>query len=260
MYDNKLFIYLTWLLLIIVIIVFTVLNFQIFSRIGDIDNDIVALKVDGTSLNDQLTSADAQLVAVNTKITTLEGQVATLSTNATADMSLLKEQLTQANSQITTLSQKLATEEALINTLQSQFATSNSQVTILQSKVDSLQSAEFSLESQVNSLQTTVNSLSNPTTLFSARVVSQDGSETTLVHTFIPTFTGHFRVSGTSSSATGYIRIINNTTGSATNSAFGTGTTLTVAMNAGDSYSVYFGNIDAPGHIITASLTGIYQP
>jgi prefoldin subunit 5 len=93
--------------------------------------------------------------------------------------------------------------------------------------------------------------------LFTSKPISQSHSTQTLLYTFTPPYNGYIYISGTSSSATGYIRVINNSTSTFTDYAFGTGTTINAVVNAGYSYSIVFGNSDASG-IITATLSAIY--
>jgi peptidoglycan hydrolase CwlO-like protein len=103
----------------------------------------------------------------------------------------------------------------------------------------------------------TSSSTTNSIPLFTSKTISQAHSTQTLLYTFTPTYNGYIYISGTSSSTTGYIRLINNSTSTFTDYAFGTGTTINAVVNAGYSYSLVFGNSDASG-LITATLSAIY--
>lgn len=102
-------------------------------------------------------------------------------------------------------------------------------------------------------------STSGLNSLFTSQTIYVSPGMQTIVYTFNPTYTGSVRISGTSNSSTGYIVITNNSSGASNTYAFGTGTTISAQLNAGNSYGIYFGNHDASG-TITATLTGTYQP
>ncbi len=95
------------------------------------------------------------------------------------------------------------------------------------------------------------------TTLFSSQTISQNYNTQTTLSTFAPTYSGYIYVSGTSNASTGYIRVYNNSLGTYTDYAFGTGTTVTSVVTAGYSYSIMFGNTNTSG-TFTATLTGTY--
>jgi|GEM_PF-2066961 len=103
----------------------------------------------------------------------------------------------------------------------------------------------------------TSSSTTNAFPLFSSLVISQAFGTQTLLYTFAPTYNGYVYISGISNSATGYIRVTNNTTSTYNDYAFGTGTTINAVVNAGYSYSISFGNSDASG-TITATLSATY--
>jgi hypothetical protein len=95
--------------------------------------------------------------------------------------------------------------------------------------------------------------------LFSSQTVSQGPNVQTIVYTFTPAYSGHTSITGTSSSSTGYLLVTNTSSGVSNNYIFGTGTAVSAPLTANNSYSIYFGNHDSSG-LITATLTGIYQP
>jgi hypothetical protein len=79
-------------------------------------------------------------------------------------------------------------------------------------------------------------SATNQTTLFTSQSVYQGANTQTQVYSFSPTYPGIISISGTSSSTTGYIRIVNNTTGTSANYSFGTGATVTVPVTLSGMY------------------------
>ena len=113
----------------------------------------------------------------------------------------------------------------------------------------------------VNSLKTTVDKLTAPAPhsviLFSSQTISQAFGTQTLLYALTTPYSGFISISGTSSSTTGYIRVTNNTTGFTTYYVFGTGNNVNVTVNAGQRYTLYFGNSDTLG-TITATLSAIY--
>ncbi len=80
------------------------------------------------------------------------------------------------------------------------------------------------------------------------------GSQTTLT-TFTPSYNGYVYVTGSSSAAI-IIRIHNNTSSTDADYSFTTGTTVTAAVTAGNTYSVIARNTS--GAAITATLSGTY--
>jgi chaperonin cofactor prefoldin len=264
--------YVNLIVLVIVIVAFSVLYYQMSSHITNNDSAI-------TTLQNQTTTLQSQLSSTNSQISSLGGEISTLTNDLTNDgtqISSLNSQLGSANSQITALSQQLDDANTKIGTLQADDSSSSSQIATLQSQQSSLLNTINSLQSQLTSTQGTVNSLQSeineeqstintltseintPVTLFSSQGISQGPNTTTLVYEFTPAYTGYISVSGISSSATGYILIVNNDAGTSSTYAFGTGTTIYVQLVNSDDYSIYFGNRDTSG-IITATLSGTYQ-
>ena len=236
------------------------------------------------TLWDQLVALQTQLSNARTELNTLSGQVSvadvkisTLTSKEASDISSLQNELSSATDDISTLTSQInslvfqisgiqseiTSDAGVIASIQSQLTSINTQLSSLGNTTVSLQNTLTSLKNTVDSLVIQVNNLSsaatNPVTLFSSQPVSQAFGTQTLLATFPPTYSGNVYVSGTSSSATGYIRVTNNNTSAFTIYAFGTGTTITAPVTAGYSYSIRFGNSDASG-TITATLSGTYYP
>ena len=93
--------------------------------------------------------------------------------------------------------------------------------------------------------------------LFTSKSVTQNHGTQSTVKTYTPSYSGYFKITGTSSSATSYIRIYNNSLDDYTDYAFGTGTTITAPVIAGNNYSIIFGNTASSG-TVTATLSGTY--
>jgi TolA-binding protein len=166
----------------------------------------------------------------------VQAGLATTSNQITA----LTNQLTNINGQITTLQSNVSSQ---ISSMQTQLSTITTQLTALQNNVTSL-SAEVSVITTTNPL-------------FTSQGISQSFGTQTQVYTFTPSYTGEIYLSGTSSSSTGYIRVINNSTSATNTYTFGTGTVITVGLIGGDNYTIYFGNSDTTGTII-ATLSASY--
>jgi len=188
-------------------------------------------------------------------------QISSRVNDNTNAISTLNTQTTSLKSQLSSASQQLDNFNSQISALEKQTSSFTSQISALQSQFSSLNTQLTSLQSTVSSLSTQVTTLlsaSSQTTLFSSQAISQGPGVQTLVYTFAPTYSGYIYISGSSSSATGYIMVTNSTSGASTSYTFGTGTTVTASLTAGNSYSIYFGNRDASG-TITATLTGTYS-
>ena len=96
-----------------------------------------------------------------------------------------------------------------------------------------------------------------PTTLFTSNHITQAAGAITLIYTFTPSQSGYIYVTGTSTTATGYIRITNNNTSAYADYPFGTGATITASVTAGYSYSISFGNSEVSG-TYSATMSGTY--
>lgn len=112
--------------------------------------------------------------------------------------------------------------------------------------------------SSTTETNSSLSSTTNPNNLFTSQTISQGPGLQTLVYTFTPVYTGYVTISGTSSSSTGYILVVNTTSGISTTYTFGNGTTINAPLTSGSSYGIYFGNHDTSG-AITAILTGTYS-
>jgi hypothetical protein len=94
-------------------------------------------------------------------------------------------------------------------------------------------------------------------TLFTSQPVSQSFGTLTLLSTYVPTYSGHFNITGISSSATSYIKLTNNTTAASVDYAFGTNGAISVPVVGGQSYSIRFGNTEVSG-TVTATVSATY--
>ena len=245
-------------------------------KISTLREEVVALKSQLSTAESQLSTAQAELDSLASQVMGAEGRVASISEQRDADVATLQEGLTTANNQIDALSSQIGSvlsqlsglqaeviaDDSNIATLQSQLSSINTQLASLGETTASLGNTLTSLGNTVDSLVSQVNRLTstatNPVILFSSQAISQAFGAQTLLYTSTPTYNGHFRISGTSSSTTGYIRVTNNSTATYTDYPFGTGTTVTAAVTAGYSYSIIFGNSDASG-TITALLSATYN-
>jgi uncharacterized protein YlxW (UPF0749 family) len=245
---NFLYFLLTWVIMVILVAVSVVLNLQTSARITDNTDAISTLRSQATSLQNQLTSANSQISTLGSQLTTANSDIAALKNQVTTHTS----QIATANGQVASLSAQLNSTNAQITAVQSQDSSFATQMSALLSQVTTL-------TSQVTTLQTTVNSLgSASTTLFLGQAVSQGANTYSGVYSYTPTYSGYLTISGSSSSTTGYILLVNSTTGGSATYPFGTGTTIMAGLTSGYSYGIYFGNYDSSG-TITASLTGTYH-
>ena len=266
----------TYLLIIAGVLVVAIIGFIIFgitfsnnitsnrNNISSAQQQIATLQTQLSSANSQISSLTAQLASSNTQISSLSNQL----TSANSQISTLTPQLTTAKSQITTLQNGLSAATTQISALADQSNTVNSQITALQnavSPISGIQTQITAINTQLTSLQSMITSLStqisnysttnNQTTLFTSQSISQNANSQTTVYTYTPTYAGVIYLSGTSSSATGYIRVANNSLGTSTNYPFGTGTAISAPVTGGYNYSIIFGNTDSTG-IITATIIG----
>jgi len=213
----------------------------------------------------------ADLATANGQITTLSGQLTTLNSSLTSmntEVTSLNSDLTSARTQLSQLSASASNLASQISTVQSSASSTASQVTNIQSSITTLQSNINSLSSTVTSLQSTINSLtarvttlestvSAPLNLLSSYSVTQGANTATIIiASFTPSYAGYLYVSGTSSSATGFIRVYNNTLAGGTDYLIGTGAAITATLTAGYSYTIYFGNTDTVS--VYASISAQY--
>jgi septal ring factor EnvC (AmiA/AmiB activator) len=252
--TNRTLSYVAWVVLAIAITVLIILNFQIFSRINGDNSRISALEDQTASLQKQLSLADSQITTIGTNNSNLMSQ---LVANG-SQISSLSSQLSAANSQIASISRQISNSGSGIGTLTDQVSALTSQISKMQTQLAATMDNITSLQNQLNSQQTTLNTITTPVKLFSSLNVIQGSNTKTELITFTPAFSGYVSIGGISNSATSYISIVNNSTGSSNSFSFGTGTTIYTPLSGGVSYTIYFGNTDSSG-TITANLLGTYQ-
>jgi hypothetical protein len=129
----------------------------------------------------------------------------------------------------------------------------------LQSQINSSNSQRTSLQSQVTNYQNIAN-LSLNNSIIGSQTISQNAGEVTSVASFTATYAGYLTISGTCTSATGYIRVTDSY-GSypydSYNYAFGGGTTLVIPVLPGTAV-IYFGNTDASGTLSATLSATLY--
>jgi len=230
-------------------------------RLAVLESQVIATSTELDSLSEQVSEAEGQVASVNDQqalsIAIIQDDLAA----ATEQISSLINQLNNAVLQITDLTTDVSSDSSAIITIQTKLSSIASELSALKTTTASLQSKITSLENQVNSLTDKVNKLTKPVTnsivLFSSQPISQAFSTQTLLYTLTTPYTGYIAISGTSSSATSYIRVTNNTTSVTNFYVFATGTVVNVMVTAGYNYSIYFGNSDTAG-TITATLSAVY--
>jgi hypothetical protein len=279
MRDNSLFLVIA-VILVLAIVGGIIFGIQTSNNITTNKNDITALKAGLVAANSSISSNSDQLTAANNQISSLKAleasDVAALKTQITS----LTDQLNSANSQISALktleSSDIAALKTQLGSLSDQIAAVNTAVTNLKSlestDVTALKASLATLQTSVTTLQTSVTTLSNQvanltttttttsSTLFSGYPISsQVAGGVTQIYSFTPASSGTLFVSGSSTSALAYIRITNNNLATFVNYAFGTGTTLTISLVGGVSYSISFFNTEAVNSVsatLTATFTG----
>jgi peptidoglycan hydrolase CwlO-like protein len=228
-----------------------------------------------TLIGSQLEAARTELDSLSEQVSEAEGQVASVNDQQALSIGILQDQLAGANNQIssltnqlnnvllqiTNLSTEISSDSSAISLIQPRLTSITSELSALNTTAASLQNKITSLENKLNSLKATVDKLTTPVThsvvLFMSQSISQTSGTQTLLYTLAAPYNGFISISGTSSSATGYIRVTNNTTSITNYYVFGTGANISVTITAGYNYSIYFGNSDATG-TITATLSAIY--
>jgi len=226
-------------------------------------------------LEAQLEAARTGLESLSEEVSEAEGKVASVNDQQALSIAILEDELAAANNQvasltsqlnnvlvqITNLTTEVTSDTSAISVIQTRLSSIVSELSALNTTAASLQSKLTSLENKVNSLKATVDKLTAPITnsivLFSSQTITQAFGTQTLLYALTTPYSGFISISGTSSSATGYIRVTNNTTGFTTYYVFGTGNNVNVTVNAGQRYTLYFGNSDTLG-TITATLSAIY--
>ncbi len=194
-----------------------------------------------------IATQQAQIAQLNSQIVGLQTDLATEKANST---SLLQ--------QLTTTKGQLAAANAQILSKTGELTVSQSQVSILQSQITSLNSQVTTLQSEKADLQNIVN-LGASTVQASSIPISQTYGALSSVSSFNVNYAGYLLITGSSSSATGYLRVTDSYSNYAFNSSnisFGTGTSVVVPVLPG-SITVSFGNTDGAG-TITATISVTY--
>jgi uncharacterized phage infection (PIP) family protein YhgE len=191
-------------------------------------------------------SAQSGLTSAQSELTSLQSGLATIQAG-----------LTTTSNQITTLTNQLTNINSLISTLQGNMTSASSQISSIQTQVSTITTQLTALQNSITNLNAEVNVITTTNPLFMSQGISQSANTQTQVYSFTPSYTGQIYISGTSSSSTGYIRVINNSTNVTNTYTFGTGAVITVGLIGGDNYTIYFGNSDNTGTII-ATLSASY--
>ena len=191
------------------------------------------------------TSTGTQISALQTSLSSADSQLKALAT-----------QLTTFGANVQTLQNSSNTNGTQISSIQSQVTTLQSSLTTLQSTVNSLNTTVSSLSTQINNLSTTINS---PVALLTSYAFTQSFGTQTTMTSYTPNYSGYLNITGSSSSATSYIRVNNNNLSTYTDYTFGTGTTINAAVTSGYNYSVIFGNSATTG-TINATISVTYSP
>ncbi len=201
-----------------------------------------------------IATQQAQIAQLNSQIASLNSQITSLQGN-----------LTTANSTITSLQGQLSSTQAQFASAQAQILSKSGELTASQSQVSTLQSQITSLNSQVTTLQSEKADLQNIVNLGASTVqassipISQTYGALSSVSSFNVNYAGYLLITGSSSSATGYIRVTDSYSNYAFNSSnisFGTGTSVVVPVLPG-SITVSFGNTDGAG-TVTATISVTY--
>jgi hypothetical protein len=217
------------------------------STISQQASQISSLDTQLASVNSQLSTSQEQLTTASAQLESSKSQVAFLQLQA----SQLQTRLADLNSQIGTLQDQLSVADSDISTLQSQLTAANAQSASLQSQLTSA-------NSQIATLQS-IAGLSLSSAQASSVSVLQPAGGTSTVVSFSASYAGYVVVSGTSSTANGYIRVTDSYSGYPYNTydhAFGTGATLTIPVLPG-TVTVIFGNTNLTG-TATATISVVY--
>jgi hypothetical protein len=266
----------TLFLIIGIILVLAIVGGIIFGM--QTSNNVTTNTNNITDLKAQLSSANSQVTTLGTQLAEANSQIASIKTQEATDISALQAQLVSITAQITTANATLTslkTQEATdVAALQASLADLTNQVTAVNTQLTALKAQETAditkLTGQITSLQSTVTSLStqvanlgstggNPSTLFPAQTYTQNFASVTAIYSFTPTYSGNVIIAGSSSSSTTFIRITNNNLNTSVDYTFGLGTTVTIPLIGGISYSISFGNTATSG-TISANLTGTFYP
>ncbi len=256
------------ILLIVIAGLFIYYYFQTSVAISSLQSQLSDANAQVASLQVQLLSANSQVASLQTQLSSANLQVASLQTqlsDANSQISSLQDQLAGANSQISSLQSQLSSANSQVSPLQAQLTSANAQVSSLQDQISPLQaqfeSANaqiFSLQDQIRNLQSIVN-LSQLTTQANSVTISQAAGELSTVVTFTANYAGYIVVSGTSNTSNGYIKVSDSFSAypySNYTYLFGTGTTFYIPVLPG-TVSVSFGNTN-PVNSATATISVVY--
>ena len=183
----------------------------------------------------------------NASVSDLQGQV----TSARSQISDLQAQVSSVKSELSSI-------KAQVSSLQNDASTYKSQISTLQSQLSSASAQVSSLQSQNSSLQSIV-SLSKSQTLVNMLTVNQGPGEISLVVSFQADYAGYIVVSGTSTTNSGYISVLDTWPNYPFNGysyEFGTGMNRTILVMPG-TVRVSFGNGNTSNGA-TATLTVTY--
>ena len=251
--SNKPFLAVSIALLVVVaaFVVYLVLS---LGTISDRNASVSDLQGQVTSARSQISDLQAQVSSVKSELSSIKAQVSSLQNDAStykSQISTLQSQLSSANAQVASLQSQLSSANAQVASLQSQLSSANAQVASLQSQLSSA-------NAQVASLQSIV-SLSKSQTLVNMLTVNQGPGEISLVVSFQADYAGYIVVSGTSTTNSGYISVLDTWPNYPFNGysyEFGTGMNRTILVMPG-TVRVSFGNGNTSNGA-TATLTVTY--
>jgi hypothetical protein len=171
-------------------------------------------------------------------------------TAANSKVADLTTQLSNSGSGITSVQNQVAKDATAIANLQTQLATATSQITAAAGQITTLQSQVSTLQTQATS---GTGSGSGQVTLLSAQQSTLSGGQQTLLTSFNATSSGTLTVGGSTTTATGYLRLNNAVYGSSANYPFSNGSSVTIPVQVGAN-TLYMGNADTVGSPATATL------
>ena len=257
-------------ILVIVIIVFAVFWVQTSGHLSDNQTTIASLKTQLQGVQSQAGTDQSQIAALSSQLTAAQTQLSTaasLKTQLTADeatISSLSSQITAANSKIADLTTQFGNSGSGITSIQNQVAKDATTIANLQTQLTTATGQITAAASQISTLQTQVSTLqtqdtsgtgsgSGQVTLLSAQQYSLSGGQQTLLTSFNATASGTLTVGGSTTTATGYLRLNNAVYGSSANYPFLNGSSVTIQVQTGAN-TLYMGDTDATGSLATATL------
>src|SRR3990172_3506954 len=199
----------------------------------------------------------ALLVVVAAFVVYLVLSLGTIS-DRNASVSDLQGQVTSARSQISDLQAQVSSVKSELSSIKAQVSSLQNDASTYKSQISTLQSQLSSANAQVASLQSLV-SLSKSQTLVNMLTVNQGPGEISLVVSFQADYAGYIVVSGTSTTNSGYISVLDTWPNYPFNGysyEFGTGMNRTILVMPG-TVRVSFGNGNTSNGA-TATLTVTY--